>query len=157
MTLPPPDLPAPEERGFVIQLDRGPRTIPWSEFTFTADTSGGPGGQHANRSATRVSLVWSPGRSAAFSQGERQRLTQAFAHRIDSDGTLRIRVSNERSQGRNKRACLEILEKLIQAGLRPQRKRVATRPTRASKKRRVENKRRRSQTKSQRRKPGADD
>ena len=148
--------PSSEDRGFVVPLllEGAPeRVIPWWELQFTADTAGGPGGQHANRSSTRISLFWRPGHSTAFSEQERQRLASALAARIDGEGVLRIRIGNERSQAKNKQACLEVLAELIQNALRPRRRRVATRPSRAAKRRRLEGKKHRSQIKNQRKRP----
>ena len=149
-----------DDNGFTVTLPYSGspnRVIPWWELQFSADTSGGPGGQHANRSSTRISLYWRPGHSSVFNEQERGRLTQALRARLDGEGTLRIRMGNERSQSKNKQACLDVLAELIREALKPRRRRVPTRPSRASKKRRVENKRRRSQVKSQRQRPRPDE
>ena len=133
------------------------RTLPLSELTFRSDTAGGPGGQHANRSATRVTLLWTPAESSAFSQQEKTRLATALASRLSSLGVLQVRSSGERSQRRNRDECLEILVTLIRRALQPQRKRVPTRRTTRSIQRRLDSKRRRAQTKTQRRRPPPDD
>ena len=78
----------PSETGFQW---RPGRSIPWGEITFAQDAAGGPGGQHANRTATRVSLIWSPDSSEAFSDSERRRLRKGLATRLNRDGQLRLR------------------------------------------------------------------
>ncbi len=130
------------------------RVISWHELTFRSDTSGGPGGQHANRSSTRVTLLWCPADSAALSHTEKARLQRALAARLSRDGILRIRSSTHRSARRNKQECLEILGELLRNALRPKRRRIPTRPSGAAKERRLEAKHRRSQIKDRRRPPG---
>lgn len=133
------------------------RTIPLHELTFEMDAAGGPGGQHANRSATRVSLVWVPADSSAFSDLEKERLQKHLQTRINQRGELRLRSAEERSAERNRRRCLELLAELVRQALTVRKKRVATRPTRASKRRRLDAKSRRSSTKRLRRPPSKDD
>ena len=133
------------------------RTIPLREFRFAADTSGGPGGQHANRSATRITLSWRPGSSGSFSEEERARLIEAFAARLTRSGTLQIRSSGERSARRNRQECLDTLGRMLREALRPRRKRTKTRPTRGSVERRLSSKRKRAGVKSGRKKPSLDD
>ena len=133
------------------------RTIPGDEFTFRMDTSGGPGGQHANRSSTRVTLLWTPQESAAFSEGEKSRLRTSLGARLSQEGVLQIRSSTHRSVTRNREECLQILVQLVGVALRPRKNRVPTKPTRAAKKRRLETKQRRSRTKEARRKPRPDE
>ena len=137
-------------------LDNEPRVIPWSEFTFRADTSGGPGGQHANRSATRVTLLWRPGTSSAFNTDEKQRIEDHCRDRMHSDGSLRVRIASERSQVQNKRECLDLLRVLLRAALAPRKDRKQTRPTRSSVMRRLQDKRHRGQRKEQRKPPSED-
>lgn len=139
-----------EERGFEW---RSGRFLPWRELTFRSDPSGGPGGQHANRSATRVTLTWRPVDSTAFSEQELSRLLERLAPRLSREGLLRLRSSEERSARRNREECLRILGELLRKALAPRKRRVATRPSRASRERRLEEKRRRSRTKETRRPP----
>ena len=133
------------------------RTIPEDELTFRMDTSGGPGGQHANRSSTRVTLLWTPPESAAFSEGEKSRLRTSLGSRLSQEGVLQIRSSTHRSVTRNREECLQILARLVGEALRPRKSRVPTKPTRAAKERRLETKQRRSRTKEARRKPRPDE
>ncbi len=132
------------------------RTIPWRELTFRQDAAGGPGGQHANRSATRVTLSWALLDSDAFSEQEVERLRAALAPRLSAEGIVQIRSSEERSARRNREHCLEIFAELLRNALSPRRTRRPTKPTRASKERRLRQKRKRSQRKESRRPPNED-
>ena len=138
-------------------LWRAERWIPWSEIEITQQTRGGPGGQHANRSATAIDLRWSPVNSSAFGEVEQQRLIRALSSRIDNEGRIRIVASDERSATRNRELALKRLGALISDALRPRRVRRPTRPTRSSREKRIQQKKNRSQLKKDRRKPKTDD
>ena len=151
--------PAPTD-GISIELPHLPggiRIVPWSELTFRSDPWGGPGGQHANRSATRVTLIWEPQASMGFSDDEKARIIKHCATRMSTEGFLRIRAAGERSQAQNKKRCVEILHDLVRAALTPPKRRRPTRPTRSSRERRLKEKRQRSQIKSTRRKDPRED
>ncbi len=129
------------------------RFIPWRELTFRSDTSGGPGGQHANRSSTRITLLWQPADSTAFGAHEKERILRSLEVRLSGDGVLRLRSGAHRSAKKNKEECLDLLAKLIRQALKRRRPRIASRPTAASRRRRLDSKRRRSRTKETRRPP----
>ena len=126
-------------------------TIPDDELTFEFTTSGGPGGQHANKVATRVKLTWDVAGSRALGPRQRETVRRNLKNRIDSSGKLRISSDRYRSQLRNREDALQRLADLVAAALRPRKKRVPTSPTKAAKERRLEEKRRRSAIKRQRR------
>jgi ribosome-associated protein len=126
-------------------------TIPEEEIRFTFSTSSGPGGQHANKAATRVTLEWNVDRSRSLGPRQRARIRAALAHRIDSSGTLRLSSDRYRSQTRNRDDVIERLRRVVSEALRPVKRRVATKPTRAATERRLEAKRRRGELKRQRR------
>lgn len=128
-------------------------TIPDEEIEMSFSTSGGPGGQHANRSATRVELRWNVETSRALTEQQRKILKSRLRSRIDSDGSLRVVAASSRSQMRNRQEAEQRLAKLVAFGLRKPRERIATRPTKAAKNRRLESKRHRSEIKKARRKP----
>lgn len=132
-------------------------TIPAAELRWRASRSGGPGGQHVNTSSTRVELLWDVAGSAALSDAQRARLLSRLAGRLDSAGVLRVVAQDERSQRRNRDAALERLAALVAAGLHVPKARRKTRPTAASKARRLDTKRRRGAVKRERRRPPADD
>lgn len=126
-------------------------SIPLHEIVLRATASGGPGGQHVNKTATRIEATWNVAESTALDDAQRQRLLARLASRLDSTGAVRVVASEYRSQLQNREAALERLSDLVRRGLAVPRKRKATRPTKASKEKRLEGKRRRSATKRDRR------
>ena len=126
-------------------------TIPADELQLSFTTSGGPGGQHANRSSTRVVVAWNVATSQALGPRQRARIRQRLKNRIDSAGTLRVASDAHRSQLRNREEARERLAALVAEALRPERKRIRTEPTLAARERRLREKRRRSETKRLRR------
>jgi ribosome-associated protein len=130
--------------------------IPRRELDVRATRSGGPGGQHVNTSSTKIELRWNPGQSGALSDTQRARVVSALASRLDTDGWLRLTASEYRSQSQNREAAEARLIALVRAALVVPKVRRATKPTMASQRARVETKRRRSETKQQRRRPSDD-
>ncbi len=131
--------------------------IPLEEIEFRADPSGGPGGQHANKTSTRVELRFAPLSSRSFSPRQRMLLAEALVKRLTADGTLRVVSARERSQLQNRRTALARLADLLDRALDRPAPRTATRPTLASKRVRVEAKKRRASVKENRRRPGAEE
>jgi ribosome-associated protein len=125
--------------------------IPMSEITWRATTSGGPGGQHANRTLSRVEVEFDVAGSPTLGPRQRSRLLERLGPFV------RAAASDSRSQARNRQLALERLAAKLDQGLRIEPTRRPTRPTKGSKIRRVEDKRRRSETKRQRRPPGGPD
>lgn len=130
--------------------------IPRHEINISFAASGGPGGQHANKTATRVELTWNVRHSAVLGSWQRARLEQKLSSRINSEGELRIVADEYRSQWRNRTEAERRLVKTVAGALQQQRSRVDTKPTRASKERRLNEKRRRSEIKKNRRLPPPD-
>jgi ribosome-associated protein len=125
--------------------------IPLSEVELRASRSSGPGGQHANVTASRVEAVFDVTASASLDEAQRARLRQRA-------GEVVTAVSQEaRGQARNRQLALERLAEKIAAGLREPRRRRPTRPTRASRERRLERKRLAGERKRARRKPPLED
>lgn len=122
-------------------------TIPDSELEFRATRSGGPGGQHANTSATRIELTWNVRSSPSLSDRRRELLLSRIGNRLDSEGTLRLVCDTHRSQHRNRQEVVERFAELVAGALRPVKKRKKTRPPRASKERRLEKKKQRGRVK----------
>ncbi len=125
--------------------------LPLSEITWRATTSGGPGGQHANRTLSRVEVQFDVEASATLGPRQRARLREKLGP------VVRASSSDSRSQARNREQALQRLAAKLDAGLRVDPARRPTKPTKGSQVRRVEEKRHRSQTKRQRRRPGDDD
>jgi ribosome-associated protein len=121
--------------------------IPRDEIVLRTSRSSGPGGQHAQRSETRVEAVFDVESSAALSPAQKRRV---FAK---AGPVLRAVAQDERSQLRNRELALERLTAQLREALRVERRRVPTKPTAAARERRLEEKRRRSETKRQRRPP----
>lgn len=127
--------------------------IPLSEFQWEFARSGGPGGQNVNKVNSKAILRWSPRTSPSLPEPVRARLLNAVESRLTGEGELIITSQQTRDQGRNMDDCLEKLRVLVLAAAAPPKIRRATRPTLASKVRRVEAKTRRSAAKRLRRKP----
>ncbi len=119
--------------------------LPLTEVVFRTSRSSGPGGQHAQKSETRVEAVFDVESSDALTDVQKRRV---IAH---SGPVLRAIAQDERSQSRNRELALERLVEQLRAALHVPRRRVATKPTTASRERRLEEKRRRSRTKRLRR------
>jgi len=127
--------------------------IPATELMVSAISGGGPGGQHVNKSATRIVLQWNVRHSRALRDELRERVLQKLASRLDNEGNIRIVASEYRSQLQNRRAAFERLQQLIARALLVPRVRKATKPTYGSVQERLSTKKQRSDTKRQRRRP----
>ena len=127
--------------------------VPLAELEFRASRSGGPGGQHVNTSSTRVEVTWDVAGSPALSEEQRQRLLARLASRLDGTGRIRLVSSGTRSQLRNRQDVTERLREVVAKALVVPKTRKRTRPPRAAKAARLENKRRRAATKRDRRPP----
>jgi ribosome-associated protein len=125
--------------------------IPLSEIRLTHSTSSGPGGQHANKVATRVDLAWNVSTSRALGPHQRTRIAHTLRNRIDSHGEFRLSSDRYRSQLRNRDDVLERFRSLLAGALRKQKQRRPTEPTRRSQEQRLADKRRRGRLKQVRR------
>ena len=126
-------------------------TIPLSELKFRFSRSGGPGGQHVNRTETRVEVLLDVAGSSFIPPEAKERILRRLGGYADSDGVLHVVSSTTRSQLENRADAVERLRSLLQAALRPRKHRLPTAPTRASRERRLQGKRQRSGTKQSRR------
>ena len=128
-------------------------TIPAAELKWRFDPAGGPGGQHANRSSTRVELSLDVAASAAFSSAQQQRVLERLESQL-SEGVLTVQVGESRSQWRNRQLARRRMADTLRAALQPPPPpRRKTRPGRAARERRLADKRARSETKRLRRRP----
>ena len=125
--------------------------VPEDEISLRFVASGGPGGQHANRSNTKVVAVFRLDESDTMPPALRARVRAALGD------VVRVTVDDERSQLRNREIAVERIRRRVRDAGRVQRSRRATRPTRGSQRRRVDSKKRRGDLKKQRRRPSLDD
>ena len=120
------------------------------ELQFRAIRGSGPGGQHVNKVATKVEVRWKLTDTKAFSEAEIVRLSAKLHTRLNSDGELILTDHSTRSQHRNREKVLERFYQLLRRALHTPKKRKPTKPSQASRAKRLETKRRRSEVKSRR-------
>jgi ribosome-associated protein len=132
-------------------------SIPDEDLRFTFSRSSGPGGQNVNKVNSKATLHFAVRTSPSISDGIRQRFLQKFGSRLTNEGDVVITSQESRDQPKNVASCLEKLRQMILEVLHPPKKRRATKPTKGSKRRRVEAKKRRSQVKEGRKKGFRDD
>jgi ribosome-associated protein len=124
--------------------------IPLREIVIRTSRSSGPGGQHANVTASRVEAVFDVPASATLSEAQKARICARLGPRVTAA------AQDTRSQHRNRELALERLARRLASALEVRRPRTKTRPTLASQRRRVDSKRRRADTKRARRRPDPD-
>ncbi len=130
--------------------------IPAEELRESFTRSSGPGGQHVNKVATKVELRWTPADSTALSEADRVWLLARLLGRLTTGGELIVVAAGSRDQVRNRREARDKLAALVRSALARPKRRKKTRPTRASKERRLSAKRRRGEVKRGRKKPAAE-
>ncbi len=121
--------------------------LPLAEIELRFSRSRGPGGQHANTAETRVEAILDVEASSALTEAQKRRVV------AKAGSTLRAIAQDERSQWRNRELAVERLVEQLREALKVQRRRVATKPTKASRERRLDAKKRRSEAKRLRRRP----
>ena len=131
-------------------------SIPRSELDVRVSRSSGAGGQHVNKTSSRVEIFWNILGSRALDEEQRARLLGRLSSRLTSDGSIRVVASDMRSQTRNRELAEERLADLVRRALIVPKKRRATKPTKASREARLESKKRHSSKKAERRKKSFD-
>ncbi|MBO9665329.1 MAG: aminoacyl-tRNA hydrolase [Bdellovibrio sp.] len=122
------------------------------EFDFTYARSRGPGGQNVNRTNSAAILRWNLLNTQAFPENIKARLIEKLQNQLTDDGDILIRSEEFRDQDQNRSSCLKKLQALLQKALFVPKKRVATKPTRSSVRKRLDSKKRQSETKANRKK-----
>lgn len=130
----------------MIDID-GRLAIPESELRFTASRGGGPGGQHVNKVASRVTLHFDAAGSPSLDDAQRARILERLSNRIGRDGVLQLSTHASRSQAANRALLVERFRRLLAAALRQETPRRPTRPTAGSRQRRRQQKQRRAEIK----------
>lgn len=125
-------------------------SVPRSELNYRATRAGGPGGQHVNTSSTRVELTWDVRQSPSLPEEHKERIIRRLSKRVTADGVLRLTSAGSRSQHQNKEDVTERFAQMIAQALHVPKKRRKTKPSKAAKEARLQNKKRRSETKKRR-------
>lgn len=133
-----------------ISIDEG-------ELEISFIRAGGPGGQHVNKVNTAAQLRFDVQNTASLTGATKARLKRLAGSRMTDDGVLILDARESRSQADNRQAAIDRLTALIRQAARPPKRRKATRPTAASRERRLKSKRSRSETKRLRRRPPRED
>ena len=123
-----------------------------SECTYKASRSSGKGGQHVNKTESRISLFFDLNNSEVLNDLQISQLKEFLANRLSKDGVLQIDVESERSQLQNKKTAQNKLLKLLAKGLEKKKKRKATKPTKAAIRKRLKAKKRQAKKKENRKK-----
>ncbi len=131
--------------------------IPGAEIEVRATRASGPGGQNVNKVSTRIELLYDVETSSVLSEAQRERIRKRLSTRINRAGVLRVVSQKHRTRNQNEVAARERLAELLREALHVQQVRRPSRPTSASRRRRLEDKRRRSGVKHSRRRPTQDD
>ncbi len=119
-----------------------------TELSYRAVRGSGPGGQHVNKTSTKVELRWSLPESAFFSEQQKVRLSAKLASRLTSEDELILTDHSTRSQSRNREIVTKRLYQLLEEALKKDKLRKKTKPTNAAKRKRLDNKKRRGEVKS---------
>ncbi|MFH1919231.1 MAG: alternative ribosome rescue aminoacyl-tRNA hydrolase ArfB [Planctomycetota bacterium] len=125
--------------------------IPLREFRFSFARSSGPGGQNVNKVSTKATLRWPVRKSRSLPEPVRERFLAKYGRRVTAEGDLLITSQRFRDAGRNVADCLEKLRRMIAEAASPPKARKPTKPTRASVRRRLDQKRKQARKKQLRR------
>ena len=124
--------------------------IPGNEIEITASRAGGPGGQHVNKSSTRITVRWNVKTTTALNEEQKNRVLQNLQSRLTEDGDFIIHNRATRSQQQNKKNALELLVKAVRKALHVPKRRMKTRASKSVKEARLREKKRRGAIKKMR-------
>ncbi|RXG33223.1 alternative ribosome rescue aminoacyl-tRNA hydrolase ArfB [Leeuwenhoekiella marinoflava] len=129
------------------------KNLLYTESDFKAVRSSGPGGQHVNKTSTKVMLHWDLDASVVFDKDQKERLKKRLSSKLTSENKLVLSYDQSRSQHKNKQEVFKNLVRLLEKALIKPKKRKKTKPTLASKKRRLDSKKKNSEKKANRKPP----
>jgi ribosome-associated protein len=141
-----------DSRENALEIEGGP-AIPRSELDVRASRSSGAGGQHVNKTSSRIEISWNIAHSAALGEEQRERLLTRLASRLSEDGSIRVVSSETRSQLRNRQAAERRLAEIVARALLVPKKRRPTKRPRAAVEARLSEKKKRSEKKRERQRP----
>jgi ribosome-associated protein len=128
-------------------------SLPYHEFEFETSRAQGAGGQHVNRTESAVTLRWNLKNSVSIPVDIKDKLLIRLHSMLAGEGDLIVRSQESRSQLQNKEVCVKKLIQILKKALLPVKKRINTRPTRSSQRKRVDEKKHRGEIKNLRKKP----
>lgn len=126
--------------------------IPGHELEITASRSGGAGGQHVNKTSTRITVRWNILQSYALNEEQKKRVLEKLANEITKDGDIIVHHGGSRSQQHNKKVALDVLAQKINRALRVPKKRMKTHVSKETKEKRLQEKKRHGEIKKMRKK-----
>ena len=124
--------------------------IPAHELIITTSRAGGPGGQHVNKTSTRITVRWNLTSSQALNDEQKSRITEKLKSQITAEGDIIVHNSSSRSQLHNKKAAMHELAQKLRKALHVQKKRVKTKISQATKEKRLHEKKSRGEVKKMR-------
>lgn len=124
-----------------------------NEVEFKTALSGGPGGQHVNKTETKVILIWDLEKSNVFSESQKIRLAKKLKTKLNKDYQLQLSVAQTRSQLQNKKLVIQKFLDTLTSALKQKKKRIKTKPSKAAKLKRLKKKKQHSEKKANRKKP----
>jgi ribosome-associated protein len=120
------------------------------ELSYKTSRSSGSGGQNVNKVETSVTVIWKVEDSTVFTESEKERILLKLKNKINAEGILQTTVSESRTQLQNKKIAIEKIQELVNKSLIVPKKRIATKPSRAKVEKRLENKKKLSEKKENR-------
>jgi ribosome-associated protein len=132
-------------------------TIPPDELRFRSARAGGPGGQHVNKTSTKIEVLWDVANTTSLSDAQRLRVMERLANRIDADGVLHVVAAERRSQLQNREMAVARINQITQEALRVPKPRRKTRPPKRAVEERLSDKKKQAEKKDRRKRVSDDE